>query len=100
MESHIMKMKRFSTVLLAAALFAGCGEETIDTDVCEHLQEGPSSTLTAIDNNATVPPPVSNDHRRYDITLIDVTGGKGGTVSFEVVEANDYTLFLTGEVPV
>jgi hypothetical protein len=94
-----MKMKRFSAVLLSVALLAGCGEETIDVDACEHLQEGPASTITA-SANETGAPLVSNDHRRYDISLIDGTDGKGGSVSFAVTEANNYTLFLNGEVKV
>jgi hypothetical protein len=94
-----MNMKRFSAVLLSVALLVGCGEETIDSDACEHLQEGPSATITA-SASATGAPAVSNDHRRYDISLTDGTDGKGGSVSFAVAEANDYTLFLTGEVPV
>ncbi|HEX8699857.1 MAG TPA: hypothetical protein VF815_13525 [Myxococcaceae bacterium] len=94
-----MKLKRFSAVLLAASLLGGCGEETLDTDACEHLQEGPASAITASATTAGAPA-VSNDHRRYDITLIDGTDGKGGSVSFAVAEATDYTLFLTGEVPV
>jgi hypothetical protein len=99
MESLIMKMMRFSAALLSVALLVGCGEETIDSDACEHIQEGPPSPITASANEAGAPS-VSNDHRRYDISLIDVTGGKGGSVSFAVAEANTYTLFLNGEVPV
>jgi hypothetical protein len=93
-----MKMKRFSAVLLSVAFLAGCGE-TIDSDACEHLQEGPAFAITA-SANETGAPAVSNDHRRYDISLIDRTDGKGGSVSFTVTEANKYTLFLNGEVPV
>jgi hypothetical protein len=43
---------------------------------------------------------VSNDHRRYDITLVDVTGGKGGSVSFSAAEGTDYILFTGEDVPV
>jgi hypothetical protein len=94
-----MQMKRFSTVLLSVALLVGCGEETIDSEACEHIQEGPVSPITA-SANETGAPPVSNDHRRYDISLINGTDGKGGSVSFAVAEADDYTLFLNAEVPV
>jgi len=93
-----MKMKSFSAVLLSVALLAGCGETIID-DACEHIQEGPASTITA-SANETGAPVVSNDHRRYDISLIDGADGKGGSVSFAVTEAKNYTLFLTGEVKV
>jgi len=99
MESHIMKMKHSSAVLLSVALLVGCGENPPDTDACEHLQEGPASAITA-SANETGAPLVNNDHRRYDLSLIDGAGGKGGSVSFAVTEANDYTLFLTEIVPV
>jgi len=94
-----MKLKRFSAVLLSAALLASCGGENVDTKPCEYLQEGPASSVTA-SASATGAPAVSADPRRYDISLIDVTGGKGGSVSFSVAEAGDYTLYLNGEVPV
>jgi hypothetical protein len=99
MESHIMQMNRFSAVLLSVALLVGCGEETIDSDACEHIQEGPASSITA-SANETGAPLVSNDHRRYDLSLINGAEGKGGSISFAVAEANDYTLFLNGIVPV
>ncbi|WP_224361812.1 hypothetical protein [Hyalangium versicolor] len=96
-----MKMKLLSAVLLFASLSVGCGEEeeSIDSEGCEHLQKGPSTPVTAT-ASATGAPAVSNDHRRYDISLIDVTGGKGGSVSFAVSEAIDYILFTNADVPV
>jgi hypothetical protein len=96
-----MKMKLFSAVLLSAALIMGCGndEETADTEGCEHLKEGPATSVTAT-ASTTGAPAVSNDHRRYDISLTDVTGGKGGSVSFAVAEATDYVLFTSADVPV
>ncbi len=94
-----MKMKRFSAVLLSVAFLVGCGEASSDSDACEHLQEGPASAVTASANELGAPA-VSHDHRRYDISLIDGTGGKGGSVSFAVAEAGRYTVFLNGEVPV
>jgi hypothetical protein len=94
-----MQMMPFFAVLLSVALLVGCGEETIDVDACEHILEGPASSITA-SANETGAPLVSNDHRRYDLSLINGADGKGGSISFAVAEANDYTLFLTGEVPV
>jgi hypothetical protein len=95
-----MRMKLFSAVLLSSALFVGCGgEENADVEACEHLQDGPASTVTAT-ASGTGAPAVSNDHRRYDITLTDVTGGKGGSVSFAAPEATDYILFTSADVPV
>lgn len=96
-----MKMKLFSAVLLSTVLLVGCGndEENADVEGCEHLQEGPASPVTAT-AGTTGAPAVSNDHRRYDITLTDVTGGKGGSVSFAAAEATDYILFTSADVPV
>ena len=95
-----MKMKLFSAVLLSSALFLACGEdeESADTEACEHLQEGPASAVTATASGTG--PTVSNDHRRYDIALVDVTGGKGGSVSFAAAEGTDYILFTSADVPV
>jgi hypothetical protein len=95
-----MKMKLLSAVLLSSALFLACGEEeTADSEGCEHLQEGPSASINA-SASGTDAPAVSNDHRRYDIALADVTGGKGGSVSFASAEAMDYVLFTSVDVPV
>ncbi len=95
-----MKMKLFSAVLLSSALLLACGEdeETADSEACEHLKEGPASAVTASASGAG--PTVSNDHRRYDIALVDVTGGKGGSVSFAAAEGTDYILFTSADVPV
>lgn len=96
-----MKLKLFSAVLLSTMLAFGCGgdEESADTEGCEHLQEGPATAINA-SASGTGAPAVSNDHRRYDITLTDVTGGKGGSVSFAASEGTDYILFTSADVPV
>jgi hypothetical protein len=95
-----MRIKLVFVVLLSSALCVGCGgdEESPDTEGCEHLQKGPATAVTASTATSGAPA-VSNDHRRYDITLIDVTGGKGGSVSFAVSEATDYILFTNADVP-
>lgn len=97
-----MNLKLLSAVLLSTALLAGCGdeaEENIDVEGCEHLKEGPSSfvTASATTTNLSV---VKDDHRRYDITLVDVTGGKGGSVSFNAAEEADFILFTNEDVQV
>ncbi|RKG76391.1 hypothetical protein [Corallococcus terminator] len=98
-----MKNKLLSAVLLSASLLvSACGddaeESTGDEEGCEHLQEGPAVSVTAAVSGTG--PAVSNDHKRYDIALVDVTGGKGGAVSFAVAEATDYVLFTSAPVPV
>ncbi|MBN1204812.1 MAG: hypothetical protein JXB05_07805 [Myxococcaceae bacterium] len=94
-----MKLKFFSAVLLSTALLIGCGDEASpDVEGCEHLQEGPASSVNASASTSGAPA-VSNDHRRYDITLTDVAGGKGGTVSFAAAEAVHYIIFTSADVP-
>ena len=96
-----MKMKLFSAVLLSTALLIGCGDEegeNADAEGCEHLQEGPVSSVNASASTSGAPA-VNNDHRRYDITLTDVTGGKGGTVSFAAAEEAHYIIFSNADVP-
>lgn len=99
--SHTMKMKFFSAVLLSTTLLIGCGDddESGEAEACEHLKEGPASSINASATTSGAPA-VSNDHKRYDITFTDVTGGKGGTVSFAASEQAEYTLFLNASVPV
>jgi hypothetical protein len=87
---------------LTSALW-GCGGDDHDPhdpdeEACEHLADGPATAVTASDTTALAPQ-VSNDHRRYDVTLIEVTGGNGGFVSFNAAEAADYVVFFDANVP-
>lgn len=99
-----MKKKLLSALLVSTALLAaGCGgddedEAHVDEEGCEHLQKGPGVAVTAAVSG--MGPAVSNDHKRYDIALADVAGGKGGAVSFAVSEATDYVLYTSASVPV
>ncbi|WP_434299714.1 hypothetical protein [Corallococcus exiguus] len=95
--------KLLSALLLSTSLLAaGCGgdeeEAHADEEGCEHLQEGPAAAVTAAVSGTG--PAVSNDHKRYDIALVDIAGGKGGAVSFAVSEATDYVLYMSAPVPV
>jgi hypothetical protein len=98
-----MNKKLLAALLMSTALLAtACGddeheEESADVEGCEHLQEGPSVALTA--TTTGTPPAVSNDHRRYDLTLVDGTGGKTGSVSFAAAEATDYVIYTSADVP-
>lgn len=94
-----MMKKLLSACLLASALLAGCGGEKNEADVegCEHLQEGPAAAVTAT-ASASGAPAVSNDHKRYDITLPAGSGGNVGSVSFAAAEASDYVFFLGSNV--
>ena len=95
-----MMKKLLSACLLSSALLAGCnGEEKNEADVegCEHLQEGPAASVSA-SASASGAPAVSNDHKRYDITLPAGSGGNVGSVSFAAAEATDYVFFLGSNV--
>ncbi len=97
-----MSKKLLSTCLLSSALLIACGDTNeADVEGCEHLKEGPNATVTATASTSGAPK-VSNDHKRYDITLPAGTGGTGnvGSVVFEVSEPSDYVLFLGADVPV
>ena len=95
-----MMKKLLSVCLLSSALLAGCGGEKNEADVegCEHLQEGPAASVSAT-ASASGAPAVSNDHKRYDISLPAVSGGNNvGSVSFAAAEASDYVFFLGSNV--
>jgi len=92
--------KLLATCLLSTALLVGCSgdeEESADVEGCEHLQNGPSTPVTATPTLAGIPA-VSNDHRRYDVTLVDVGSQKGGSVTFAASEATDYVFFLSEDM--
>ncbi|MHB8878407.1 MAG: hypothetical protein ACYC8T_32325 [Myxococcaceae bacterium] len=84
-----------------AFAFAACPAPapTVDDEGCEHMKEGPAVGVTATDAGSTAPE-VKGDHQRYDVTLIDVTGGKGGRVKFAAAEKTDFIFFTGADVPV
>lgn len=94
-----MMKKLLSTCLLSSALLVGCAgsSEEADGEGCEHLQEGPAVPVSA-SSGASGAPAVSNDHKRYDVTLPSGTGGRTGSVSFASSEATDYVFFLSADV--
>ena len=80
---------------LAACGGDGAGAESVDVEGCEHLAEGPSTGVSGSTAASTGAPGVSDDHRRYDIRLVD--DGEGlhfGSVSFAPGEAGDYVIFV------
>ncbi|WP_375766022.1 hypothetical protein NR798_30535 [Archangium gephyra] len=95
-----MMKKLLSVCLLSSALLAGCGGEKNEADVegCEHLQEGPGAAVSASASATGTLPAVSNDHKRYDISLPAGNGGNVGSVSFAAAEASDYVFFLGSNV--
>lgn len=94
-----MMKKLLSACLLSSALLTGCGESNeADTEGCEHLAEGPAVAVTATTSTSGAPA-VSNDHKRYDITLPAGDGGNVGSVSFAVSSTQHYVFFLGADVP-
>lgn len=100
-----METKAFlkHTVIGSVVAFAlACGgtttpEPSPDAEACEHLKEGPATPVTAAATNG---PAVSNDHRRYDVTLAETGGQRGGQVTFAATEQSDYVFFLGKDIPV
>jgi len=87
----------FLLPLLALAMTAcpGPAKETPDDEGCEHLQNGPAMAVTAT-SAAAGAPSVSDDHKRYDVTL---PSGAAGYASFAPSKAGDYIFFLDQAVP-
>ncbi len=95
---------RYLLWILAAGLALGaCGkdEEThgVEEELCEHMAEGPAQAVTAGADNAGAPS-ATYEHTRVDISLTDVTGGKGGVVKYESGEATDYIFAMNKNIPV
>lgn len=91
-------------MFVAVVFLTACGapkeeEHSIDEEACEHFEQGPSSAVTATAATSGAPS-VSEGHQRYDVTLVDVTGGKGGSVTYASAEEADHVLFLSEDVAV
>ena len=91
-----------SVALLLAASLPACGhDEDPDAEACTHLKVTEDKAVKVTANPLPAgAPAVADDHKRYDISLVDVTGGKGGHVAFAVDEAHDFAFFLGADVPV
>lgn len=90
----MIRILSFSVLLLLTA----CGEPppSGDAEACEHLADGPSVAVTAAASGEGGA--ISDDHRRYDITLPATTGGFGGRVHFAAEEAGDFVFFFNRTV--
>ncbi len=96
------------TSLLAAMYVTGCDDHDHDHDhegeglfveICEHLADGPIVELTAGGGPATAPA-AEGDHRRFDITLSEGSGGMfEGAVQREF-GAGDYVIAVSQDLPV
>ena len=87
-----------SMIFCSLFLIAACGEDEPGADVegCEHLQEGPYTTVTATAARDGTAPAVAASHMAYTTTL---PAGAVGYVSFAAAEAADYVVFLDQPVP-
>ena len=99
-------LRSFAPLLLivsAALGLAGCGgddheEENPNAEACEHMKQGPPAALTAGADFLITAPKINSDHKRYDVTLVDVPGGKGGYLTFAVAHAGDYIFYSSAPV--
>lgn len=75
-------------------------EDPAAADACEHLRNGTVTPVTASLDPRDAPAIAAN-HRRYDVSLVDLGDGNfGGVVSFDAPVAGDYVLFLDTNVGV
>ena len=94
---------------MIVGLTIGCGgedapettaEPSPDAEACEHLEQGPAQPIAAGSAADDSAPAVADDHRRYDITLADISGQNGGFVAFASSEAADWLFLFDRDVPV
>lgn len=89
---------RLPSVAAVSLLFFACPSlPPVDEEGCEHLQSGPSTEVTAVSEGDG--PLVADDHQRYDITLVPLTGGNGGSVRFAADEDGEFIVYLDEDVP-
>jgi hypothetical protein len=92
----------FALSLSLSLSLSACDEHHHDEDpvaeACEHLGGAPTPLTAAA--TATGAPEVKADHKRYDVTLGDVSGGKAGVVSFTSTQKGHLLVFLSVDVPV
>ena len=95
---------RMLTILMLATAAIGCGHdddhehENPNEEACEHFEKGPPAAVTAAASSSADAPKINNDHKRYDVKLVDVGGGKGGFVAFAAGKAGDYIFFTDAPV--
>jgi hypothetical protein len=80
-------------------LSAACGgTESVETELCEHLAEGPSKALTAT-TTASTAPDASAEHTRHDVGLVPDQGMNGGVITYSAAAEGDYVIGLGADVP-
>ena len=87
-----------------AAAPVGCGGSDEHThgnrneEACEHLEMGPMVAITAATASSATAPRINNDHQRYDVSLVDVAGAKGGFVTFAAAKAGEFIVYTGATV--
>jgi mono/diheme cytochrome c family protein len=71
--------------------------ESAAAGACDHFEFGPPIAYTAADAMGT--PPTIQPHTRSDVTLVDVTGGKGGRLQMTLDEELPAALIVDTDVP-
>lgn len=102
-----MNLHRVPTflLLLSVLLWSACGHDhddehgSVEDEGCEHMQDGPNKAVSAAAEVMSAPDATA-EHTRIDVSLVDVTDGKGGSVQFIPDEAGEFYLFLSADVPV
>ena len=74
-------------------------EENPNAEACEHIRAagGPVGVTAAATSSATAPE-LKADHKRYDVTMGTLAGGKGGFLTFAAAEAGDHIFFTDAPV--
>jgi len=91
-------------ILALASAPLGCGSndeqghENPNQEACEHLEMGPMVAVTAAGASSATAPKINNDHQRYDVSLVDLAGSKGGFVTFAAAEAGEFILYTSAPV--
>jgi hypothetical protein len=72
--------------------------ESAEAEACEHLAEGPAAAVAAVSPGTAGAPSVSDDHKRYDITLSAADNAATGVVEFASEAAGEHSFFFNAEV--
>jgi hypothetical protein len=100
-ETLMRKTMKVGGLAMALFLGAGCTGDVPNEneELCLHLSSGTGVPVTAVASGDASGAVVDDDHKRYEVALVDVEGGKGGMVTFNAAEAGDYVFALGADVP-
>ena len=75
-------------------------EDEVNEEGCEHMEEGPSESVTATASLEGTQTDISAAHTRFDIALLEDSGSYTGFVTYDASEEGELFLFLNANVPV